>query len=197
VISRTARRTGALIAVLAVVVTLAGFAGYPVFVTPRTDPVPSGEPADAVIALGGMPESGASAVALYTEGKARHLVLSNPYGRAHNVVTRTCAEAARGHAEMAGVGTGGPRVTCFDPSPSTTRGEAREIARLAQDNGWRRVIVIAPTFHISRARMIIERCYSDGLAMVDAQAPIPAPLWVFEYGYQSAGYLKAFAQDGC
>jgi uncharacterized SAM-binding protein YcdF (DUF218 family) len=184
-------RTGRWFAVAAalIVVTM-GVAGYPVYVTPRADPVPSGEPVDAVVALGGLPESAQTARRLFDEGRARHLVLSNPYGRAKNVVTGLCRDVAAGAP-----GTQG--VTCFVPDPSTTRGEAQEIARMARAQHWDRVIVVAPTFHLSRARMIVRRCYAGELMMVDARADIGAVTWVYQFGYQTAGYLKAFTQRGC
>src|SRR6185437_10525296 len=50
------------------------------------------------------------------------------------------------------------QVICFQSDPGTTRGEAHEIAQLARTHHWRTVIVITSTYHISRARMIIERC---------------------------------------
>src|SRR5205823_5133085 len=42
------------------------------------------------------------------------------------------------------------RVLCFVPQPYSTRGEARAIARLAVQHGWRRVIVVTSTFHVTR-----------------------------------------------
>ncbi|WP_081738006.1 ElyC/SanA/YdcF family protein [Arthrobacter sp. H41] len=40
---------------------------------------------------------------------------------------------------------------CFTPEPLTTRGEARSGSRLAQDNGWEKVIVVTSRYHSSRA----------------------------------------------
>ncbi len=36
----------------------------------------------------------------------------------------------------------GPRVLCFDPDPGTTKGEGRELRRLAAQYGWHTVIVV-------------------------------------------------------
>jgi uncharacterized SAM-binding protein YcdF (DUF218 family) len=58
------------------------------------------------------------------------------------------------------------KVLCFDPHPYSTRGEAREIARLAKARGWKQVDVVTSHYHVFRARMIIRRCYHGGLAMI-------------------------------
>lgn len=43
------------------------------------------------------------------------------------------------------------------PDPSTTRGEARQIARLAAERSWQRIVVVTSTYHIPRARLIFRR----------------------------------------
>src|SRR6185503_1011760 len=89
------------------------------------------------------------------------------------------------------------QVICFQPDPGTTRGEAREIAELARSHHWRSVIVITSTYHISRARMIIERCLPGTVLMVAAPGKPAISTWAKQFLYQSAAYLKAFAQPGC
>jgi uncharacterized SAM-binding protein YcdF (DUF218 family) len=191
-----ARRAVVLVIALVSLVAVAALGGYPVYVSPRAGPLPSEqEPADAAVALGGMPESGASAWQLFQQGRVRHLVLSNPYERStRNTVTGLCATKSGRRSQAR---TQASTVTCFAPDPATTRGEAREIARLAQANHWHHVVVVAPVFHLSRARMIIERCYRGDLTMIAAQASIPIQLWVYQYAYQTAGFAKAFTQQGC
>lgn len=186
-----ARRAVVLVMALLGLVIGAAFAGYPVYVSPRTDPWPSpADPADAAVALGGTPESAALAWQLFQQGRVRHLVLSNPYHHARNLVTRLCTPRF-------GRTSGAPQLTCFVPEPSTTRGEAREIARLAQVNHWDRVVVVAPTFHVSRARVIIERCFPGHLAMIAERTPVPVGTWVYQYAYQTGGFAKVLTQQGC
>ena len=60
-------------------------------------------------------------------------------------------------------------VLCFTARPYSTQGEARGIARLARDHRWRRVVVVTSTFHVTRARMLVKRCYPGALAMVGAR----------------------------
>ena len=55
---------------------------------------------------------------------------------------------------------------CFVPDPPTTKGEGRELRRLAAQYGWRTVIVVTFRPHISRARFILEQCFDGDLVMV-------------------------------
>lgn len=60
------------------------------------------------------------------------------------------------------------KVLSVVPEPSSTRGEARAIARLASDCGWRRVVVVTSSYHTPRARMIFRRALACELAFVSA-----------------------------
>ena len=86
---------------------------------------------------------------------------------------------------------------CFVPDPPTTKGEGRELRRLASQYGWRTVIVVTFRPHISRARFILEQCFDGDLVMVASPAHISVPRWAFEYVYQTAGYVRAVLQPGC
>ena len=67
---------------------------------------------------------------------------------------------------------------CFAPDPPTTKGEGRELRRLASQHRWRTVIVVTLRPHISRARFILEKCFDGELVMV----AIPIQLSVFDMG---------------
>lgn len=88
-------------------------------------------------------------------------------------------------------------VICFQPQPSTTQGEAREIARLAGERGWHSIMVITSTYHISRARVILKRCFHGDMAMIEATGKPKATEWPFQYVYQTGAYLKAFLSRNC
>ncbi|MFI7589580.1 hypothetical protein ACIB24_21140 [Spongisporangium articulatum] len=184
---------------LAALVVLAA-AGWPVYVHPRTDSASASDPADAVVALGGNVGTAYVAQRMFREGLARHLVVSDPYGQWEPGMYGVCParELARelrpNRPQAANDGAG---VTCFAPDPSTTRGEAMEIGRLARENGWDDVIVLAPTFHITRSRVIVERCYPGRLRMVDPQLSYPVYWWPWQYLYQTAGFAKVVLRHGC
>jgi len=57
------------------------------------------------------------------------------------------------------------------PDPSSTRGEARAVARLARERGWRRILVVTSSYHVPRARLIFQRGVLCELAFVSAGCP--------------------------
>jgi hypothetical protein len=57
------------------------------------------------------------------------------------------------------------------PEPSSTRGEARAVARLAAERDWRRILVVTSTYHVPRARLIFRRGLACELALVSAGCP--------------------------
>ncbi|HEY2299440.1 MAG TPA: YdcF family protein [Jatrophihabitans sp.] len=91
----------------------------------------------------------------------------------------------------------GVSVTCFQPKPSSTRGEAEEMRRLAQQHGWKSIVVVTSTFHVSRARMIFKRCITGTVYMVAARRGIGLSTWTYQYLYQTGAYVKAVLQSGC
>lgn len=170
---------------IAVALTLV-VVGFFVLVRPATDTISKADPVDAVVALAGTPRSVAAAQALVEQGAGRELVLSNPFGSNDPMMKQVCAAHPTGY-----------RVTCFVPDPSSTRGEARAIRTLAREHGWRTVAVVTSTDHISRARMIVARCYGGRLQMIDSGVPISPAEWAYDVVYQSAAFVKAALLQGC
>ncbi|MGW5316063.1 YdcF family protein [Nocardia thailandica] len=157
--------------------------GDAVFVYPQTDPP---TPADAVVVLGGTPyERFDIGLDLAEHGYAPRLVISRSTGLDDPVMDRYCAGEFRFPVE------------CFVPDPWTTRGEAREIGRLAARYGWQHIIVVTFTPHVSRARYIVGRCFGGRITMVASPSPSGAEFWSWMYVRQSAGYLRAFTERGC
>ena len=87
--------------------------------------------------------------------------------------------------------------TCTVPDPPTTKGEGRELRRLAPEHGWRTVIGVTFRPHISRTRFILEQCFDGDLVMVASPAHISLPRWAFEDVHQTEGYLRAVLLPGC
>jgi uncharacterized SAM-binding protein YcdF (DUF218 family) len=163
---------------------LAVAAGWPVYVQPQIDPL---RRADAILILGGPHYARYPfGLRLADEGWAPNVMISNPNGDRDPWLTKFCAEP---HREF--------NLYCFSPDPSTTRGEGRELRRLASEHGWRNVIVITYLPHVSRARMILERCFDGELIMTSSSTPASPLRWAVDYVTQTAGYVRAWLQPGC
>jgi hypothetical protein len=130
------------------------------------------ERADAVIVLGGSPNRTPKGFQLVSQGYAPTLVLSVAY-------PNYCPH-----------GRGAFQVICFRPSPLSTQGEARAIAKLALAHHWTSLIVVSSIPQISRAKLRVSRCFSGRIAMVGV-APQSLTSWVTDVAYEWAAYAKA------
>lgn len=91
-------------------------------------------------------------------------------------------------------------VTCFIPDPYSTSGEAAEVGRLARQEHWHDVIVIAPRPQAARARYLIGKCFAGTIQMVAATNPethLNWAGWVYQAIYQSGAWVKALFDDPC
>jgi hypothetical protein len=146
------------------------------FVWPRTD---TPRKSDAIVVLGGADARVAKGLKLATEGYAPTLLISTPYPSACRY-------------DVPGVS-----VICFAPSPETTHGEARYVARLAAARDWHQIIVVSGTAQALRARLRFDRCYS-GTALFDPAAPSSVGAWVHDVAYEWGALAKALTiQRGC
>ncbi len=181
----TRRRVGVLGALVLVLALTWLVGGYFVIVRPATD-LPAR--VDAIFVLGPPDVSDRlDLAARYArEGYASNLVVSAAVLPAQRAV---CEHGVPGAPQV--------RVTCFQPEPATTRGEAEQLRRLVAAHHWSSVLVVTSTYHISRARMILQRCYSGRLLMVPARRGIGAADWAYQYLYQTGGYAKALLNPGC
>jgi uncharacterized SAM-binding protein YcdF (DUF218 family) len=102
--------------------------------------------ADAVVVLAGDHLRLGKALELMTRRVAPTLVISDGLAPGWRQANRLCRRGARF------------RVVCFRPSPYSTRGEARGVARMAAARGWRSVVVVTSTYHVTRARLLFDRC---------------------------------------
>ena len=91
----------------------------------------------------------------------------------------------------------GVEVLCFKPNPSTTQGEAIKLQELAAQRGWDTVTAVTFTQHVSRSRLILERCYSGELRMSGVDFHLTGKSLFNQYLHQSAGYVKAWLTPGC
>ncbi|BDD80366.1 hypothetical protein TPB0596_01290 [Tsukamurella pulmonis] len=172
----------------AVVFALAavGAGGYALFGVDGQDPL---RKVDAIIVLGGEHDGREQyGIRLAQEGWSDTVVLSNPYDRSDRTMQELCDTR-----------TDGITVTCEVPAPSTTRGEAIFTERLARERGWRSVIVISWSYHLTRSRYIFDNCFSGETVMraVPREYDYGPADWELIYLYQFFGTAKAAMQGTC
>lgn len=168
------------------VVSVVGVGGYFAFTKARVDPVAK---ADAIIVLGGEHDGReAYGVALAEQGVANTVVLSDPYGAADKTMQKYC-----------GTSTDTYEVLCEAPVPSTTRGEAIFTEKLAEERGWKHVVVVSWRYHLPRAKYIFDQCFSGSVTMqaVPRTYNFSLVYWEYTYLYQLAGFAKAAVQGDC
>ncbi|MDQ1203285.1 YdcF family protein [Rhodococcus sp. SORGH_AS_0303] len=183
---RRRRRRVALTVVGAVAVATA--VGWEPYVSP---PVDQPTAADAIVVLGGAHDGREEfGLELAEDGYAPQVVFSDPY-------------TARGVGSYGDPdymsdlcnGTYDFTVTCFVPDPSTTRGEGREIRRLAEEQNWKHVLVVTFRPHVSRSRYILDKCWDGDLTVLASPTELPWWAWTWQYVYQTAGFARAVFED--
>lgn len=179
------------------VVALLGWAAFTYFVIMHP-PVDEPTRADAVVVLGPASEGGVldEARSLVDRGLAPRIVISaTAYQRGW--LGNLCSTGDWTTPWDTSSQPAGPPVTCFVPTPGTTQGEARAVTELATTNGWRSIIVVTPTYHVARSRMLFERCYNGRLQLTAPPDTTPLSRWVFQAVYQGAAFVKASLPRGC
>jgi len=101
-----------------------------------------------------------------------------------------------GHGDTCAPHIPGVTVTCFDPTPATTQGEAEFAGRLAARGHWRTIILVATRPQATRARLRMERCFQGRVYV--AVAPLPRSQWPMAIVYELGATVKAVVvQRGC
>jgi uncharacterized SAM-binding protein YcdF (DUF218 family) len=157
------------------------------FIWPRADAPPAR--ADAVVVLsGGLNERLDPALALVRRGVAPVLAISSAFRDPRWTKAHRLCRGEEGPTRF--------RVLCFEASPYSTRGEARSVARLARQHGWTRIVVVTSTYHVTRARMLFQRCYHGRLWVVGTSSTwwrLPEE-WASETGKL---LVQATVERGC
>lgn len=88
-------------------------------------------------------------------------------------------------------------VFCFLPHPDDTRGEAEAIGRIAGQHGWRHLVLVTSDYHATRARLLLERCFSgqvDVSAARSGKGPFSL-LWAI--GHEWGGLIESALHRDC
>ncbi|MGV9860960.1 YdcF family protein [Gordonia sp. NPDC003425] len=192
-----ARRVGHARVFLALVVVLllgtlatAGL-GYQLFYRDHSDSL---RKVDAIVVLGGEHDGREDyGLTLAREGYANTVVVSNPY--INNEYTRAGTVLMN---RICSSSTDKIEVICFRPDPSTTRGEAMFVQRLAEQRHWKSVIAVSWRYHLVRARYIFGQCFSGEVVMHSVPRDYGTSVagWTAIFAYQYSGLAKA-AVLGC
>lgn len=169
----------------AMVILVAAFiaAGWPVYVQPQVDPL---RQADAVVVLGGHPYGRFHyGIDIAEQGYAPTVLISNSVGADDVRMQQIC----EGEYTVS--------VSCFLPEPYSTKGEAQEIRRQAEANGWEHIIVVTYVPHLSRSRYIVQQCFDGEVTMSPNPYDVSLEEWAFGYVYQTAGYIRAALDSEC
>lgn len=146
-----------LVGLVAVAVVAATIATVPLFVRPASDrPVDllAGEPVDAVLVLGG-----GQGERLARAGDLLDVLLA---GADDGEPPPTLLLSVPFDAPLLRCGSDPQRpsvpVACLRPRPFTTSGEAVGLATTAAEQGWDRLVVVTSTTHLTRTRVLVQRC---------------------------------------
>jgi uncharacterized SAM-binding protein YcdF (DUF218 family) len=83
----------------------------------------------------------------------------------------------------------GVKLICFEPDPGNTRGEAEAIGRLARQYRWSSVTLVTIGSQDTRARMMVERCFSGSTYVFTAALPLGS--WPYQIAYGWGALVKA------
>jgi uncharacterized SAM-binding protein YcdF (DUF218 family) len=127
-------------------------------------PAETGAPAraNAVVVLSGAKNRLTKAEQLVRAGVAPVLAISSVRQTPNWHAARRLCSA--GHYVRA-------RVLCFEAHPYSTRGEAETMSRIARRHHWSSLAIVSSTFHLTRAKLLFQRCFAGKLSFIGASTP--------------------------
>jgi uncharacterized SAM-binding protein YcdF (DUF218 family) len=166
---------------LALAVLFGALTGW-LFVWPAI--TPPGQ-VDAVVVFAGKRARLTEGVRAVQAGVAPVLVISDG-GRPRSRAGRTCRNPPPGL-----------RVICVTPERSSTAAEAAAFAELAERQGWRSLALVTSTYHVRRARLLLDRCFEGAVSTVAVPGPA-GPAVIPDALREWAGLAAAVTvQRGC
>lgn len=91
----------------------------------------------------------------------------------------------------------GVTLECAQPEPFTTQGEAQWLAERMEAHDWDTAIVSTVTPHVTRTRMLMGRCIPSGVQVLGVDDALTVGEWLWQFAYQSGGFVKAIVEPGC
>ncbi|WP_062530150.1 YdcF family protein [Demequina rhizosphaerae] len=181
------KRLVAVLVVLGAAAVLVALVGVPLYVMPAQD-----EPraVDAVYVIGPPTEARMElAESMIEDGLTDTMMVSI----GDSVAERDLWDAAAAACDEPQDFT----VYCQMPDPFTTRGEARWMRDMVEHNEWDSVAVVTFSPHLTRTRVIMERCWDGDIAYLSSEEELDPWYWAYHYAYQSAAFIKVWLEDGC
>lgn len=116
---------------------------------------------------------------------------------AHRASTVVISRGSRywGHGSICAPPIPRIRVICFDPSPSTTRGEAQFAGVLARRYGWHSMVVVAVAPQDTPARLRVGACFSGKIYVVNGR--LGRAEWPSLIAHEWGAAIKALFQPAC
>jgi hypothetical protein len=155
-----------LIVVFGLVIVVFVTASSLLFVWPATN---QPRPVDGILSLNGGNEAGREALSISLAERGYAHVLLFSQGNSH---TTPCPKVRR------------VTVVCFSADPGRTVGEVEFASRYARRHGWRSLMIVPGRAQVTRARVLMKRCYSGHVTVVAAPvkvADIPYDV-IYEWG---------------
>lgn len=137
----------------------------------------------------GMPANVGAIVMLNGPGDRLDTALQLAWQHRAPFVVISRGSAAYGHGSDCAPQVPHEKIICFDPNPSTTRGEAEFLGRLARQYHWSSVTLITSTAQDSRARLRVGRCFPGPVYVVTV--PVSLSSWPYQVAYQWGATIKA------
>ncbi|MGI9606299.1 MAG: ElyC/SanA/YdcF family protein [Acidimicrobiales bacterium] len=65
------------------------------------------------------------------------------------------------------------------------------IGDLAVDEGWESIVMVTSSYHVSRAELLLKRCFDGTITAVGAETDLSASSWVNRVAHEWLGHLHA------
>ncbi len=135
----------------------------------------------------GMPVQVSAIVML--AGPGNRLPVALRLAREHRAPVLVVSRGWQGYGGPCPAATPGVKVSCFDPDPGNTRGEAESTGRLARQYHWRSLVLVTTSVQDTRARILMGRCFGGSIYVVTA--PLSLGDWPYQIAYGWGALFKA------